>query len=220
MSAPVISVFLVDDHQVLRDGLRVLINGEKDMTVVGEASKGKTALQRLKDKPCDIVVLDLGLPDIGGIEVIKRIRKLGLPCKIIVLSMHSDSELISMIYKKGGDGFVPKSTACEYLLDAIQAVHSGKKYIHPEAGVEIISSATKEYKAKIMLNELSERELEVFTLSVLGYTRSEISEKLNISSATVDTYRVRANRKLGLDTRSEMIEFAIQAGIMVKNEPT
>jgi two-component system response regulator NreC len=208
------NVLLVDDHQMLKDGLRLLINGEPDMTVTAEASTGKEALKMIRNTPLDVVILDLGLEGMSGLEVIKILREMGNDIKIIVLSMHGDQDMITQVFKVGGDGFVPKSTAHDHLLMAIRTVLSGDTYMHPSSAADTIQYMRTHYRTSLKLGELSDRELEVVTLTVLGYTRSEISKQLNIKPKTVDTYRARAMEKLQLDSRAELVQFAIKAGLL------
>lgn len=218
MTDEIIQIVLVDDHQMLRDGLKILLDGESDLEVVGEASNGEEVLRLLKSKSPDIVVMDLGMPGIGGLEAIRAIKRQAYTSKVIVLSMHGEQEMITESFNAGADGFVPKSTAHTNLLDAIRKVLDGERYLHPDAAVNLMDNVTQRFEKNMMLKDLSEREVEVFTLSALGYTRSEISDQLSISPKTVDTYRFRAMEKLNLENRVEMIRFAIQAGLMKDDE--
>ncbi len=209
-----IKVYLVDDHQMLRDGLGVLLDGEKDLMVVGQASSGEEALKEIQEHEVDVIIMDIGLEGMNGLETIKLIRKLGLMTKIIVLSMYSDQEIISQAFKVGSNGFVPKSTVHDHLLTAIRSVSKGEMYLHPGAAAEAIQQMSKQHTASLQLGELSDRELEVFTLTAMGYTRTEISAQLNIKPKTVDTYRSRAMQKLDIHSRAELVEFAISTGIL------
>lgn len=207
-------ILLVDDHQMLRDGLRLLIGGYEEFEVVGEAQSGETALLLIEKLLPDVVVVDLGLPGMSGLEVIQQIRNKPYDCKIIVLTMHGEHEMIAEAFKVGSNGFIPKSAAHTHLLEAIHAVLRGERYLHPDSAVEMMEKVTNRFEKTLLLKDLSEREVEVFTLTALGYTRSEISEQLTISPKTVDTYRQRALEKLNLKTRAELVQFALQAGIM------
>lgn len=209
-----IKVYLVDDHQMLKDGLGVLLDEEQDLTVVGQASSGEEALREIQEHEIDVIIMDIGLEGMSGLETIKLIRKQGLMMKIIVLSMHSDQEIISQVFKVGSNGFVPKSTAHDHLLTAIRSVSKGEIYLHPEAAAEAIQKMSKQYTASLQLRKLSDRELEVFTLTAMGYTRTEISAQLNIKPKTVDTYRSRAMQKLDLHSRAELVKFAVNTGIL------
>lgn len=209
-----IKVYLVDDHQMLKDGLEALLDGEQNLMVVGQASSGEEALKEIQEREVDVIIMDIGLEGMSGLETIKLIRKLGLTTKIIVLSMHSDQEIISQVFKVGSNGFVPKSTAHDNLLTAIRSVSKGEKYLHPGTAAEAIQRMSQQHTASLQLGDLSNRELEVFTLTAMGYTRTEISEQLNIKPKTVDTYRSRAMQKLDLHSRAGLVEFAVSTGIL------
>lgn len=209
-----IRILLVDDHQMLRDGLTALINGEENMTVSGQAATGEEALKFLHENEVDVVIMDISLQGMSGLEAIKLIRKRGFDTRIIVLSMHNDQEIISQAFKAGSNGFVPKSTAHEQLLSAIRAVASGIMYMHPASAAETISKMAQQHSFYLKLGQLSHRELEVCTLTARGYTRTEISQKLTIKPKTVDTYRSRVMEKLELSSRAQLVEFAINAGLL------
>ena len=218
MPSNLIRILLVDDHQMLREGLRILINGEEEMAVVGEAASGEEALALMYDLNPDVVIMDLGLPGIGGLAAIKAIRDSSHECKIVVLTMHGEKAMISQSFKAGANGFVPKSTAHTHLLEAIRTVYAGERYLDPDAAVSMVEEVTDRFEKAMLLRDLSEREAEVFTLTAMGYTRTEISEQLAISPKTVDTYRLRSMDKLGLENRADMVRFALQAGIMTNDE--
>lgn len=212
-----IRVLLVDDHPVLRDGLRVLLEAEADMQVVGEAADGKEAIALAADLNPDVVVVDLGLPDISGFDVIQQIRahhgKSG-PA-IVVLSMHTRREFVLKAIEAGSEGYVPKSSTHVSLLDAIRAVHSGERYIHPVAASVLYEAYIDEdTDEEQRFAQLTDREQQVVRLSVMGYNSREIGEKLIISPKTVDTYRQRALEKLGIEHRSDLIRFAVKIGIL------
>lgn len=218
MVSKIVRVILVDDHQMLRDGLKILIESEPDIKVVGEASTGEQAMSLVKTLEPDIVVMDLGMPGIGGLEAIKAIKRQSPMSKVVVLTMHGEQEMISESFKAGADGFVPKSTAHTNLLNALRAILRGERYLHPDAAVGFMDDVTQRFEKTMMLKDLSDREVEVFTLTALGYTRTQISSQLSISPKTVDTYRLRAMEKLNLNSRVEMVQFARQAGILNQDE--
>jgi two-component system response regulator NreC len=210
-----ICVLLVDDHPVLRDGLRVLLEAETDMQVVGEAANGNEAIDLAIRLEPDVMVVDLGLPDVSGFEVIQQIRshfgKSG-PA-IVVLSMHTRREFVVKAIEAGSEGYVPKSSTHVSLLDAIRVVHAGERYIHPAAASTLFESSD-DSQEKQRFAKLTDREQEVIRLSVMGYTSREIGEKLIISPKTVDTYRQRALEKLGIEHRSNLIRFAVKIGML------
>lgn len=209
-----IRILLVDDHQILREGLKALLDSEADLHVIAEASTGWEAIRQAELSHPHVIIMDLGLPDISGLEAVQEIRKLGLEIKIIVLTMHSQRKFVLQAMELGCDGYVPKSSAHESLLQAIRVVVAGESFLHPKAARALISSIKQGKNEEELLTDLSERELEVFKLTAMGFNSREIGEKLLLSSKTVDTYRQRAMEKLGLDHRSDIIRFALQAGLL------
>lgn len=209
-----IRILLVDDHQILREGLKALLDSEEDLHVIAEASTGWEAIRQAELSHPHVIIMDLGLPDISGLEAVQEIRKLGLEIKIIVLTMHSQKKFVLQAMELGCDGYVPKSSAHESLLQAIRVVVAGESFLHPKAARALISSIKQGKNEEELLTDLSERELEVFKLTAMGFNSREIGEKLLLSSKTVDTYRQRAMEKLGLDHRSDIIRFALQAGLL------
>jgi two-component system response regulator NreC len=206
---------LVDDHQVLRDGLRLLLESEPDLAVVGEAATGQRAVELVASISPDVAIVDLGLPDISGIEVTRQLKQQMPLMKVVVLSMHSSKEFVINAIEAGADGYVPKSTTHESLLDAIRTVHAGERYLHPVAATALIATYVEEGTSEeIRFQDLTEREQEVFRLSAMGFTSREIGDKLIISPKTVDTYRQRAFEKLEIEHRSEMVRFAVKLGIL------
>jgi len=209
-----IQVLLVDDHQMLRDGLRSLLESKDQVVVIGEASSGKEALQHVQDMEPEVVILDLGLPDMNGLNVIQDIKARQPDVKIVVLSMHISREYVKGAVEAGCDGYIPKSSTHTSLLDAIQVVMEGERFLHPKAASALVASITEETSTEDQLQELSDRELEVVRLTAMGFTSRESGLRLNISPKTVDTYRSRAMEKLDLSKRSELIRFALQAGLL------
>lgn len=209
-----IRVLLVDDHQVLRDGLKALINSEDDLHVIAEAETGEQGIELAQKLAPDVVVMDLGMPGMSGMEAIRKIRAQKIICRIVVLSMHNDKEVILQAVKAGCDGFVPKSTAHTNLLQAIRIVHSGERYLHPSAASVLVDELAEKSGKSLLLENLSNREQEVVRLSAMGYTSREIGEKLALSPKTVDTYRQRAMVKLNLEHRAELVKFALRAGLL------
>ncbi|MBC8509351.1 MAG: response regulator transcription factor [Chloroflexi bacterium] len=214
MTETKIRVLLVDDHQVLREGLRVLLDEESDIHVVAEAGSAEGAIKQILTFAPDIVVMDLGLPGKSGLEAIQEIRKEKFPVRIIVLSMHSGRELVMEALQAGSDGYVPKSSAHTDLLQAIRTVYQGKRYLHPDAATAVVDELLDKREEAQMLEILSDREKEVLRLIAMGFTSREIGEQLSLSPKTVDTYRQRSMEKLGLKHRSEVIQFGLRAGLL------
>lgn len=215
MSNEKIRVLLVDDHEVLRDGLRLLLEGEPDIVVIGEAADGQQALERAKELEPDVIVMDLGLPDMSGIEVTRQIVRDDPEMKILVLSMHTKNEFVIKAIESGASGYVPKASTHESLLVAIRTVSGGKRYLHPLAANALMENyIDQESSLQQRFQKLTEREQDVFCLSAKGFTSKEIGEQLIISPKTVDTYRQRAFEKLGIEHRSELIRLALNLGIL------
>jgi two-component system response regulator NreC len=215
MSNEKIRVLLVDDHEVLRDGLRLLLEGESDIVVIGEAADGQQALERAKELGPDVIVMDLGLPDMSGIEVTRKIIRDDPEMKILVLSMHTKNEFVIKAIESGASGYVPKASTHESLLVAIRTVSGGERYLHPLAANALMENyINQESSLQQRFQKLTEREQDVFRLSAKGFTSKEIGEQLIISPKTVDTYRQRAFEKLGIEHRSELIRLALNLGIL------
>ena len=209
-----VRILLVDDHKVLRDGLRVLLEDEGDLRVVGEAGTGAQALEMAQSLAPDVIVLDLGLPDMSGLDVIRAIRGREDNVRIVVLSMYSRREFVVPAIEAGCDGYVPKSSTHTSLLQAIRTVLGGERYLHPTAATALIGAIKDEESETSQFAALSEREQDVLRLTAQGFTSREIGDKLIISSKTVETYRQRAMEKLNLEHRSALIKFAVRAGLL------
>ena len=209
-----ICILLADDHKVLRDGLRVLLEDEGDMEVVGEAGTGEEAVRLAMDLLPDVVVMDLGMPGGSGLDAIKTLREREIPVHILVLSMHSGREMVMKALQAGSDGYVPKSSAHTDLIQAIRTVHKGQRFLHPEATTALIDKLLDQKEEAKLLNLLSERELNVLKLTAMGYTSREIGEQLSLSPKTIDTYRERAMAKLQIERRVDIVQFALKAGLL------
>jgi len=209
-----IRILLADDHKVLRDGLRVLLDDEEDMEVVGEASTGEEAIRLSIELSPDVVVMDLGMPGGSGLEAIQTLRKKEIPVHIIVLSMHSGREMVMKALQAGSDGYVPKSSAHVDLIQAIRTVHKGQRFLHPEATTALVDELLDKKEETKLLSLLSERESDVLKLTAMGYTSREIGEQLALSPKTVDTYRERAMAKLQIERRVDIVQFALKAGLL------
>jgi two-component system, NarL family, response regulator NreC len=207
-----IQVLIVDDHAVLRSGLRLLIDNEPDMAVVGEASNGASAIECIEEMQPDIVLMDISLPDMVGTEIIQRFKQNeSCKCHFLVLTMHCEEEWLRPALNAGAAGYVVKSVADVELLAAIRAVHDGRSYLRAEA----VSVLMDDSQALMMPDDiLSHRELEVLKLVANGYTSAEIGEHLFLSPKTIDTYRRRIMSKLDLDTRADLVDYALKHGIL------
>jgi DNA-binding NarL/FixJ family response regulator len=188
---------------------------EQGIEVVGEASSGDEAVELVRELHPDIVVMDLSMPGSGGLEATRRIVTLELPARVLVLTMHSEQEYLVPVLEAGASGYLTKTTADRKLIDALRIVARGEVYLPPKATTLLL----KEYRSvggegAEALHQLSTREQEVLALTAEGFSSREIGEKLFISAKTVDTYRARIMEKLQLTHRSELVRFALQAGLL------
>lgn len=208
-----IKIVLADDHKVLRDGLRALLEGEGDLDVVAEAGTAEEAVNLASKRIADVIVIDLGMPG-GGLNAIREIRATENPVHIVVLSMHSGREIVMEALQAGCDAYVPKSSAHTDLIQAIRTVQNGKRFLHPEAATALVDELLDKQEESKLLSVLSERELNVLKLTAMGFTSREIGEQLALSPKTVDTYRERAMLKLNIEHRSDIVRFALRAGLL------
>jgi DNA-binding NarL/FixJ family response regulator len=211
-----ISVFIADDHTVVRDGLRLLIETQSDMKVVSEASNGREAARQvLRTKP-DVVIMDIAMPELNGVEATRQIHENCPATKVIILSMYSSSEHIFQALKAGAHGYLLKESAGMEVISAIRVVHSGQRYLSEKIGGQMIDEYI--HNREIVetgspLSKLSSREREILQLVVEGKSSADIAQTLFLSPKTVETYRSRLMQKLGISDLAGLIRFAIQHGI-------
>lgn len=212
-----IRTLIVDDHALVRSGLKALLGCEDDIEVVGEASSGEEAIEKVLALRPDLVLMDLTMPGMSGLEATRRITAGPVPCRVLVLTMHPADDYLIAVLEAGGSGFATKDGPDQELVDAIRTVAGGQVFLYPSAARLLLESyrAPRSHEAPHdPVDLLSARELEVLVQTVGGFTASEIGERLQISAKTVDTYRQRAMEKLKLTHRSEMVRFALERGLM------
>jgi DNA-binding NarL/FixJ family response regulator len=222
MSSEPIRILLADDHAMLRSGLRALLEAEEDLEVVGEAGTGEEAVEMAERLHPGVVVMDLSMPGIGGLEATRRIASPSSPgshaeqsTRVLVLTMHAEEEHLLPVLDAGGSGYVNKRSADEELIEAIRTVARGDVFLYPDAAKLLLQGFRgKPTDEEDPLTRLSERELEVLGFTAEGFSAAEIGKKLSISPKTVDTYRSRIMEKLGLHHRSELVRFALQQGLL------
>jgi DNA-binding NarL/FixJ family response regulator len=211
-----ITVFLADDHTVIREGLRLLLEAQGDITVVGEAADGADAVKQVIKSHPDVVVMDIAMPMMNGIEATERICLACPSTRIVILSIHSSNEHIYRALKAGALGYLLKESAGKEVKDAIRAVHSGRRYLSRQITEVIVDDyvlSKDVLKTKSPLDRLSSREREILQLVVEGKTSLEIGKMLFISPKTVETYRSRLMQKLGVKDVPGLVKFALQHGL-------
>ncbi len=209
-------VLLADDHTVLRSGLRMLIEAQPDMTVVGEAGNGLEALAQAEQLVPDVLLLDLSMPLLGGLAALGRLRQIVPQTRVLVLTMHDDEEYLRVALQSGAAGYVLKRAAETELLAAIRAVMRGDLYLHP--GVTRVLLDDMDLLPTPPLTDpwetLSEREQQVLRLVALGHTSAEIADTLFLSVKTIETYRARGMEKLEFRTRAQLVRYVLTQGLM------
>lgn len=205
-------VLLIDDHAVLRSGLRLLLQTQTDFEVVGEASDGAQGLMEIRKRKPDLVILDLSMPGLGGLETLKQVMGEQPWLKILILTMHDDAEFVRTALTEGAKGYVLKRAADTELLNALRIVGAGGTYIYPSVAAHLFTEAGRE--SKVQAGKLSAREVEVLQLIALGYTQQEIAERLSLSTKTVETHKARISEKLGAKTRAELVRYALNNGLV------
>jgi two-component system NarL family response regulator len=206
-----INVLLVDDHRLVREALRDALAREADVCIVGETGLGQTALEWVRDRQTDVVVLDIGLPDLNGIEVAARIREADVPTRIVALSAYSDKRFVNEMLRAGAAAFVSKAAAGTELVVAIRAVAEGGSYLSPDVAGALVAEVRGDGEPAGV--RLGRREREVLRLVAQGQRSPAIADALHVSIATVDVHRRNIMRKLGLHTVAELTRYAVREGI-------
>ncbi|MBM4273774.1 MAG: response regulator transcription factor [Deltaproteobacteria bacterium] len=210
-----VKILLADDHQIVREGLNSILSKRPDMQVVGEAEDGRTAVRLARELAPHVVIIDIGMPELNGIEATRQIVAEVPGVKVIALSMHSDKRFVSGMLKAGASGFLLKYCASEELIRAIQTVRANRVYLSPE----ITGIVVEDYKQKLEEDEasaykiLSPREREVLQLLAEGKTTRQIAEALHVTVKTIEVHRKQMMDKLGLGSFADLIKFAIREGL-------
>jgi DNA-binding NarL/FixJ family response regulator len=208
-----ISVILADDHQVVRDGLKTLLEAQSDIRVVGAAADGVDAVAKAAQLKPDVVVMDISMPDMNGVEAARRIHAARAETRIVMLSMHSDAEHVYRALEAGATGYLLKNSAGSELVTAVRAVHAGRRYLTEKINELVIAGYLGEKRAASPLESLSKRERDILQHIVDGRNNRETAELLHISVKTVETYRSRMLQKLGIRNVTELVKFAITHGL-------
>jgi two-component system, NarL family, response regulator NreC len=209
---------IVDDHAILRAGLRMLVNAQADMEVVSEAPDGEEAVQEVRETRPDVTLLDLTMPRVGGMKVLQEIARNCHETRVLVLTMHDDPAYLRSALAAGASGYLLKRAVDAELLAAIRAVHRGGIFVDPRLANILVQDVLAKKGTKAgstqRINILSERELQVLRLVAQGYSSAQIAKQIAVGVKTVETYRSRFTEKLGLRTRTDVIRFAVQMGLL------
>jgi DNA-binding NarL/FixJ family response regulator len=222
-------VFLADDHAVLRAGLRLLVEAQPDLVVVGEAGDGQEAVERVtalaQARGVDVVVLDIGMPRLSGLEALRRLKAAFPELAVLVLTMHASEPYLFQVIQAGGAGYVLKQTADEHLLGAIRDAARGRPFLYPTMEARLLTDYLHRARragarAGAAFLALTEREREVLSLVAQGHTNQEIADRLVVSVKTVETHRAHLMSKLGLQTRAELVRYALREGYLTPEAGT
>lgn len=212
-----IELLLVDDHDVVRSGLRMLLEGETDIQIMGEASTASEAVNLTNSLKPDVILMDIGLPDMSGIEATRTIKGLWPETAIVALTIHEDEEYFFKMLEAGASGYVPKRAAPEELITAIRVAASGEVYLYPSLAKLLVKdflTQSQPEEQENALDGLTTRQQEVLALLAEGATNSEIAGKLYISPKTVASHRENIMQKLNLHSRTELVKYAIRKGLI------
>ena len=215
----VIRVVLVDDHAVVRAGLKAVLGTAKDIEVIGEGASGNDALSLAERLDPDVIVMDLSMGEMDGGEATKQLVGKKTRGKVLILTMHAEDSYLVPLLEAGASGYLVKSAADRELIDAVRAVAHGDVYMQPSAAralAQRIQRKAEHADERSRFDKLTEREQSVLRFVARGYSAPEIGEKLFISPKTVDTYKQRINEKLGLTHRSEYVDFALKIGLLTE----
>jgi DNA-binding NarL/FixJ family response regulator len=212
-----IKVLIVDDHTLVRDGIRALLELIADIEVVGEAVNGRKALEKVEQLVPDVVLMDLAMPMMGGLEATRRIRKRFPGTKVLALTQYDDSDYVIPLIEAGARGFVTKMAAFSELASAIQAVYRGESFLSPSAATALVQEYQQKANVEVgkdPYHQLTDREREVLKLVVEGHTAREIADMLVVSPKTIEWYKTSLMNKLDIHNKTDLIKFAIRKGII------
>jgi len=211
-----INVMLVDDHDLVRKGIRRLLDDTQGIKVVAEATDGEQAISQVRMQAPDVILMDISMPGIGGLEATRKITRVSPDMKVIIVTIHDDDPFPARLLEAGAAGYITKGCDIDEIIVAIQSVYSGNQYITPGVAQKLALSLVNK-RGKSLLEELTQREVQVMLMVVKGESNREISEKLCLSPKTTSTYRGRLFDKLGVDNDVELTRFAIRHGMIKEN---
>jgi len=210
---PNLKLMLVDDHSVVREGIKRLIASQPDLEIVGEAEDGVQAVEQAKVLQPDLVLMDVSMPRLNGIEATQLLKTTAPRLHILVLTVHEDHGYVREFLKAGASGYLLKRASTEELLRAIRAVAAGQIYVDPRIATTLVNSIVRPHSAPpSSAAELSDREVEVLRLVALGYANKEIAARLDLSVKTIETYKARSMEKLGLKSRVDIVRLGTERG--------
>jgi len=214
-----IRIFLVDDHQLVRDGIKALLLSSEDINILGEASTGKECFEKIAVEQPDILILDISLPDTTGIEITRQVTVQYPDVRVLILSMYTNEDFIFNSVKSGARGYLPKNTSREELLSAIHAIYDGEEFFSDSISRIMLKGYVRKAKEDDFVSQgspvpLTSREIEILKLFAEGFINKEISDKLDISIRTVETHKNHIMKKLELKSTVELIKFAIRNKIV------
>jgi two-component system, NarL family, response regulator NreC len=215
VSEPV-RILLADDHNLVRAGVRRILEAQPGITVAGEVSDGDAALEFVRERPVDVLVLDLTMPGTDGFEVLRQVKATLPGVKVLVLTMHADAEYVARAVQDGADGYLLKDSAVQDLVAAIEAVQAGRAYYSPPVQRELSELLRAHSAPPRPMDTLTDREREVLRLVVKGLSTKDIASQLDISTRTVETHRANLMRKLNLKSVALLTQFAIREGLVQK----
>jgi DNA-binding NarL/FixJ family response regulator len=218
-----LQVLLADDHKMVREGLRLLIDSQPDMHVVGEAANGREVLVQARELKPDVIVMDLSMPELNGLQATERLRSEAPEIKVVAITANEDESYLRQLAKVGAAGYVLKRSAGDELVKAITTVAAGGVYFEATLASKALArqmgAPPTKTRGKAQTADLSDREKEVLVLLAWGYSNKEIAAQLTLSVKTVETYKVRTGEKLGLRSRTEMVQYALRQGWLNEAHP-
>ncbi len=210
-------VLIADDHAIVREGVRMILAKEPDIEVVGEAEDGRQALDLVEQRRPNVVVMDISMPGMGGIEATKKVKEQHPGVNVLALTMHEDETYVFQLLRAGASGYVLKRAAAQDLVQAVRAAAKGEAFLYPSVARKVVEDYLKRVEAgeeRERYDGLTEREREILTLIAQGLSNQQIAEKLYISIKTVQTHRAHVLEKLGLHDRTELVRYAIRKGLI------
>ena len=209
-----IKIMVADDHAILRDGIRALLELHEDIEIIGEASDGNEAIEKARELMPDLIIMDIAMPGMDGLEATRRIRKRNPKAKVLMLTQHDNREYILPAIKAGASGYVPKRALGSELVSAIRAVQRGESFLYPSAATALIQDYLQQSKEEEPYDRLTAREREILKLIADGHPSRKIAEMLGLSIKTVLGHRAKTMEKLNLHNRTELIKYAMRKGLV------